>query len=118
MDQTEQIINALREAGTKAGEILADSLPMLVAEARAVGLAHVIAGGIVAVLGLVLCFALTRRLPAMLKGPNTDCTDGAMSLTSLGALASAVLAIAGVIVALNHIKPMMAPMLYLVEQLL
>ncbi len=115
MDQTEQIIEALKDAGVKAEQVLTDALPVLLAETRALGLAYVIGGCIAVVFGTVLCWILTKHCAKLMDNSAEEllCFGVGVAAGCAGALA-----IAGVCVGLTWLKLLMAPTLYLVERLL
>ncbi len=120
MDQTEQIIEALKDAGVKAEQVLTDALPVLLAETRALGLAYVIGGCIAAVLGIAACLALGKHAHTLLDHVRDTGDEGGVMFvaSAMAAIVAGCLGLAGPIVALCHLPLLFAPTVYLVERLL
>ncbi len=122
MDQTEQIIEALKDAGVKAEQLAVDAMPVLVAQIRARAIVTAIVWGCVVAAYLVfVCYAY-RRLPdtiAASDGNGTEATTAIVRLTLWGivCVVGAFLCVGGVIEATSALRVLVAPHLRLVTML-
>ncbi len=122
MDQTEQIIEALKDAGVKAEQLAVDAMPVLVSQIRARAIVAAVVWAVVVAAYLMFARYAYPRLPdtiAVAEGNGDDATAAGvrLALWAIVGILGAFACIIGVVEATSAVRDIVAPHLRLVTML-